>query len=586
MWERTAKRVAACGVVVLGLVVQVRGEPNAPAQPQVERRVMAFYYPWYGIASGPGGNGRTVHWGTIDAANKNISEATHYPALGAYDSHDPNIIEQHCLWAGAAHIDTFIVSWWGHGDYTDRAMPLILDACKRHGMKACIYYETVPTPKTADAAAQDILRVLKKYGEHEAHLKVAGKPVVFVYGRAVGELGLTGWLQARRLIDEGYQGGAVLIGDEFSYGSARVFDGVHTYNTAGSLANKSPDNVRTWAAGTYPSWVQLADQANVISTITVIPGYDDTKIRTPGLAVNRFDGELYRTQWEQAIAADPHWVLVTSFNEWHEGSEIEPSAQFGTKYIELTGDCAAKFKATPRSPHPVTPGPVSQTEKDQLRASVQNLRMAVLPGAESSAFWWLLDLGVRPQPLTWEQVVSDDLTPANYPILLYCSGEQYSRTVTQTGDVDDALSRYLSEGGCLVALPSQPWPFYYDENKQAVNQSHRFGLTLRSGWELPPQGADLWFTPCQGQLPHVPERFAFPDRGDQRWRPFYVADHVEYAPLLQLYSGSNYTGDGVAYARPETGGHIAYIWCTLLSSPQAEPILFDLFTLLGERLER
>jgi hypothetical protein len=584
MCERIVKLVAACAVVVLGLVMQTRGEANAPVQPQVERRVMAFYYPWYGIPSGPGGNGQTSHWGKIDAANKDISEATHYPALGAYDSHDPNVIEQHCAWAEAAHIDTFIVSWWGHGDYTDRAMRRIFDGCKRHGMKACIYYETVPTPKTAQAAAQDIIGVLNEYGPFQAYLKVDGKPVVFVYGRAVGELGLTGWLEAGRLIDDGYQGGAVLIGDEFSYGSARVFDGVHTYNTAGSLANKSLDEVRNWATGTYPSWVQLADQASVISTITVIPGYDDTKIRTPGLAVNRFDGELYRTQWEQAIAADPHWVLVTSFNEWHEGSEIEPSVEFGTKYIELTGEWAAKFKATSRGPRPVTPGPITQAEKDQLRASLQNLRMAALPNAESSAFWWLLDLGVQPQLLTWEQVVGSDLTPANYPILLYCSGEQYRRTVKQTGDVDDALSRYLGGGGCLVALPSQPWPFYYDETGQAVNQSHRFGLTLRYGWERPSEGMDLWFTPCPGQLPRISDRFAFPDRGDQRWRPFYVADHIEYVPLLQLRNGPNHLGDGVVYARPQSGGHVAYTWCTLLTGPQAEPILYDLFTLLASDL--
>ena len=90
---------------------------------------MAFYYPWYGVPEGPGGAGRTVHWGKIDAANHDIAASTHYPALGAYDSHDPKVIEQHCQWAKAAHIDTLIVSWWGHGDYSDRAMPKILEAC-------------------------------------------------------------------------------------------------------------------------------------------------------------------------------------------------------------------------------------------------------------------------------------------------------------------------------------------------------------------------------------------------------------------------------------------------------------------------
>lgn len=575
--------IAACAITALA---QDPGNQSPGAQAPVERRVLAFYYPWYGIASGPGGAGRTVHWGKIDAANKDIAASTHYPALGAYDSHDPAVIDQHCRWAKAAHIDTFIVSWWGHGDYTDRAMPAILDGCKQHGLNACIYYETVPKPQTAQTAAQDIIKVLEKYGSHEAHLKVDGKPVVFIYGRAVGELGLTGWLEAVKLIKAGYKGGAVILGDQFSYGSARVFDGVHTYNTAGSLKGLSLDALEKWAPGTYGSWVQLADQAGKISTITVIPGYDDTKIRKPGLAVDRFDGDLYRIQWQRAIEADPHWVLVTTFNEWHEGSEIEPSLQFGQKYLDLTAEFAERFKATPRGPHTVTPqGGITQDEKDRLRDHLKKTSIAVLPGAESMAFWWLLDIGIEPLSLTWEQVVGSDLTPANYPILLYCSGEGYRRTVRETGDVDAALIGYLKAGGCLAALPSGPWPFYYDETGQAVNQSHRFGLTLRMSWERPPEGVDLWFVQRENQLPHVPARFAFPASGDLRWRPFYQSDRVEYVSLLQLRNrGGDSLGDAVVYTRPQTGGHVAYAWFGLLNGPQAEPLLYDLFTLLADRL--
>ncbi len=576
--------VLALSVAGMLFSAMARGQA-ATEPPQVERRVLAFYYPWYGIASGPGGAGRTVHWGKIDAANKDIAASTHYPTLGAYDSHDPAVIDQHCRWAKAAHIDTLIVSWWGHGDYTDRAMPAILDGCKQHGLKACIYYERVPNPQTAQTAAQDIIKVLDKYGSHEAHLKVNGKPVVFIYGRAVGELGLTGWLEAVKLIKAGHKAGATILGDQFSYGSARVFDGVHTYNTAGSLDGLSLDALEKWAPATYGSWVQLADGAGKLSTITVIPGYDDTKIRKPGLAVDRFDGDLYRAQWRHAVEADPHWILITSFNEWHEGSEIEPSAEFGQKYLDLTAEFAERFKATPRSPHTVTSqGGITQDEKDRLRDRLKKTRIAVLPGAESMAFWWLLDIGVEPLSLTWEQVVGTDLTPANYPILLNCAGEGYRRTVREPNDVDAALIAYLKAGGCLAALPSGPWPFYRDENGQAVNQSHRFGLTLRGGWERPPEGTDLWFVQRDTKLAHVAARFPFPTSGDLRWRPFQAADHTDYVPLLQLRDRSDNLGDAVVYARPQSGGHVAYAWFGLLNTPQAEPLLYDLFTYLANRL--
>jgi glycoprotein endo-alpha-1,2-mannosidase len=563
---------------------EASGQTPAPRPQAVPRRVMAFYYPWYGVPGGPGGAGKTVHWGKIDAANKDIAASTHYPELGAYDSHDPAVIDQHCRWAQAAHIDTFIVSWWGHGDYTDRAMPKILDACARHGLQACIYYERVPQAQTAQTAAQDIIRVLNKYGSHQAHLKVNGKPVVFVYGRAVGELGLLGWLETVKEVKDGYPGGAVLIGDQFSYGAARVFDGVHTYNTAGSLRGLSVEDAGKWAAGTYESWVRLADEADKISTLTVIPGYDDTKIRTPGLAVERFDGDLYRVEWEQAIAADPHWVLVTSFNEWHEGSEIEPSLEFGRKYIDLTGQFAARFKSTRRKAHTAaTAGAVTRAEKEQLRDVLQMTRIAILPNPESMAFWWLLDIGVEPEVLTWEQVVNG-VSPQEHPMLLYCAGEKYQRTVRTTGDVDEALISYEKAGGCLVALPSLPWPFYYDENGQAVNQSHRFGLTLKMGWEHPPAGASPQFVQVDQRLPHVPEQFDFPTSGDLRWRPFYAQSQRQYVPLLRLRDqAGNPLGDGAAFAQLAEGGRVAYVWFGLLDGPYAEAILYDLFTFLADR---
>jgi len=566
-----------------------QGAGDQPVEPQAgpERRVMAFYYPWYGTPDGPGGNGRTVHWGQIDPANHDISESTHYPALGAYDSHDPAVIDQHCRWAKAAGIDTFIVSWWGHGDYTDLAMPKILDACRTHGLKACIYYETVPEPKTAQTAAQDILRVLAKYGSHEAYLKARGGPVVFVYGRALEELGLLGWREAVELIKAGRRGGATILGDQFSYGAARVFDGLHTYNTAGSLGGLSLEQAQGWAAGAYMPWVELADQAEAISTITLIPGYDDTKIRTPGLTVERFGGELYRIEWEQAIAADPHWILITSFNEWHEGSEIEPSFESGDQYIGLTAGFAEQFKSTPRLPHTTGAGAtISKEQKERLRDTLRGLGIAILPRAESTAFWWLLDLGVEPEMVPWEQVVSG-LDPRQYPMLLYCTGERYQRTVHATGDVDEALVRYQRAGGCLVALPSAPWPFYYDEAGNTVNQSYRFGLTLRIGWERPPSGTEPQFVRVERRLPHVPERFDFPTAGDLRWRPFYVGNHAEYLPLLQLRGGAGeYLGDGVVYAKPAGGGHMVYVWFGLLNGPHAEPILCDLFTLLADEIGR
>ena len=566
-------------------------------------RVMAFYYPWYGTADGPGGAGRVEHWGRIDAEKKDISESTHYPALGAYDSHDPNVIDQHCRWAKQAGIDTFIVSWWGHGDYTDRALARILDGCARYGLSACIYYETVPSPQTAETAAQDILKVVRRYGGHPAYLKIGSDAVVFVYGRALQEIGLTGWFKAvgimhRRMLVVGLK----VMGDQFSYGAARVFDGLHTYNTAGSLQGMTPDEVRKWAPGTYRAWVELADDAGrmgKISALTVIPGYDDTKIRKPGLAVKRFDGEIYRAQWEAAIEADPHWVLITSFNEWHEGSEIEPSFEDKELYLDLTAHYTKIFKADPRavrpsapsygsiySGPPAPPGHVSTSEKAALRDKYRGIQIGALSDADSMAFWWLLDVGVEVEILSWEQVAGG-VDPAKHQVLLYCAGEHYRRTVKRTGDVDDALAAYLKAGGSLAVLPALPWPFYYDQDGKAVSQAGRFGVTMRGGWERPQSDAKLTFVQPKRLLAHVPEEFAFPASGDLRWRAMFEDGQAKYISLLQLYAGGEkYLGDAVAYAEPKEGGRIIYAWFGLLNGPHAEAVVHDVFDFLASRLAK
>ncbi len=572
--------------LVLAVIIVTAGLVEAKAA-DVERRVMAFYYPWYGTAGGPSGARRVLHWGRIDEEKKDIRASTHYPSIGAYDSHDEKVIDTHSKWARQAGIDTLIVSWWGHGDFTDRAMDEILAGCERNALKACIYYETVPRPQTARTAAEDIVKLLQKYGGHPAHLKVNGKPVVFIYGRAVGELGLTGWLEAVRIVNQKYEPGVVAIGDQFSFGAARVFDGVHTYNTAGSLRRMEPDEAKQWASGRYRSWVQLANGADKICAITVIPGYDDTKIREPGLAVERYGGRLYRVQWEQAIEADPHWILITSFNEWHEGSEIEPSLEYKDKYIELTAEYARRFKAKKRSvKQQASSGKFSADELAQLRGKLGKLRIGVLPKAGSMAFWWLLDMATT-DTLTWEDLAAGRAKPQEYPILLYGADEQFRRSLHRDGDIDEAIAAYLAAGGCLVYMPSRPWPFHRDENGRVVNRSGQFGLTLQRGWETPPKDTKPRFVRQKDYLPHIPAEFAFPVSGDLRWRGFVRDDrHGDYTPLLRLVSGEDYLGDGIAYAELKNGGRICYVWFTLLNGPYAEAILYDVFDFLAGRVKQ
>jgi len=333
-------------VVCLG-AAESNPRSSAPAVKKVSHQVLAFYYGWYG---NPQITGHWTHWTNVDETNKVIGSATHYPQVGPYDSHDPKIVEQHCQWAKSAGITGFIVSWWAQGDFHDQGLPLMLDTAQTNGLKITIYYETVP-PRNApkpEGAVDDLLYILNRYGKHPAWLKVGGKPVVFVYGRAVGQIGLDGWRSVIGEVNKRYHGGAIFVGDRISAEAARIFSGIHTYNPTGKTAGMSVALIQEWAKVNYPQWVATAARDR-IACITIIPGYDDHKLgrKEPRPISDRHQGETYRVLWEEAIAAHPDWIIITSWNEWHEGSEIEPSVENGDQDLKITAEFAPKFLASP-----------------------------------------------------------------------------------------------------------------------------------------------------------------------------------------------------------------------------------------------
>lgn len=304
----------------------------------VPKQVLAFYYGWYG---NPTVSSRWVHWEKVDETKRTIGSSTHYPTLGAYDSHDPKLVEQHCRWAKEAGITGFIATWWGQGDFHDKGLPLLLDMAEKNGLAVTVYFET-----TRSGTLKDVLYLLEHYAKHPAWLKLNGRPVLFVYGRAVGEIKPEGWLEIIAQANKQFPGGVVFIGDQISKNAARIFDGIHTYNPTGSTARKSPEQIREWAHKTYPKWVETAG-SNRISCVTIIPGYDDaTQGRpAPRPITERHGGKTYEILWEEAIAANPDWVLITTWNEWHEGSEIEPSVEDGDRALKATPEFAKKFLA-------------------------------------------------------------------------------------------------------------------------------------------------------------------------------------------------------------------------------------------------
>ena len=313
------------------------GEPCDFSQPVSEPRVLTFYYPWYGSPDGP--EKQTRHWD---------EGYTDKPQLGRFSSRAAAAIDAHLAWMRQASIDTMIVSWWGPGSYEDVTLrDYLLPRLSGGPIRLTLYLEA------ADNAAvlrEHLSYIHDTYTGRPCFLRNKGRPVLFVYGRVNTTISLDTY---RKVFEElrGQGKDFFYVADTFDGRYLEVFDGLHTYNPVG-MALKDLSGI----ALTYQSaWLSCRKRGKLF-VATALPGYDDSHLippRRPALVLPRENGATYRRTWEQCLASHAPWVAITTFNEWHEGSEIEPSVEYGEEYLKITAEYArvlrsAQTKKPPR----------------------------------------------------------------------------------------------------------------------------------------------------------------------------------------------------------------------------------------------
>ncbi len=63
-----------------------------------------------------------------------------------------------------------------------------------------------------------------------------------------------------------------------------------------------------------------------------MPGYDNVPCGPAAALPMIARAATILSTWQAAIARNPNWIFITSFNEWPEGTYIEPSAAFGRTF--------------------------------------------------------------------------------------------------------------------------------------------------------------------------------------------------------------------------------------------------------------
>src|SRR3954453_11825553 len=258
----------------------------------------AFYYAWYPETFKP-----TPHA---------------MPSLGRYQSTDLAVIRTHLGEMRRAHVQAAIVSWWGITDRSDARFRRLQQVVHqlRAPEKLAIYYEPEGQGDPSVARLSADITHVRALARSPEYLRVDGKPVIFAFSDAGDSCSMvTRWNRANR---------------------ARAHIVLKVFRGYRSCADQ-PTSWHEYA----PAHPQVLVPGQSFS---VSPGFFHAREAQPRLerSVARFADSV-----RAMYAAQVRWRLVTTFNEWGEGTAVEESTSWGTPYMDVLASAAPPPPAQP-----------------------------------------------------------------------------------------------------------------------------------------------------------------------------------------------------------------------------------------------
>lgn len=269
----------------------------APAGANAGGESSIFYYPWWGTKQQ---DGRYLHWNQRGHAPPSDLATTYFPARGVYSSSDVRVLRAQMREIKAAGISEVVSSWWGWGSPEDVRLPRVMREANARGLKVAVQIEPYEKwQRTPATLAADLV-----------HLRDVGITRAYVYRPFDDLIDVAAWVKLN--------GDAPTIEllaqtTDVSKAAAAGFDGVYTYDVLGTRG------------GAFAGLCDRARALGLTCAPSVGPGYNagratgDERVRT------RRQGATYDGMWRAAIAAAPDRITITSYNEWHEGTQIEPA---------------------------------------------------------------------------------------------------------------------------------------------------------------------------------------------------------------------------------------------------------------------
>ncbi|MBN2455705.1 MAG: hypothetical protein JXB29_04065 [Sedimentisphaerales bacterium] len=297
--------------------------------------VGAYYYPWYNDSKNWGTN--TVRW--------HLAPLKQQPALGWYDSSEPNVIAAHIEQSIRGNVHFWVIEWWGKEPKDDVFKKCILTHKDAGKLRYAIHYVIgFGTPDNPDFSRlfSDFKYFADNYFNNPNYLKIDGRSVVVFYqsDSFTGEKGYTALTELRKAFPNVY-----IVGNNVGWSDYKRFerwDAITSYDAPYGIAQvlgstrASIEKLKS----SYHAGRSAAEKAKIGFIPCAMPGF--TKLRMGGVDFyaaphyleddpKSVEGDWFRVMLREAVVptVDPstsNMLMVTSFNEWYEDSAIEPTA--------------------------------------------------------------------------------------------------------------------------------------------------------------------------------------------------------------------------------------------------------------------
>jgi hypothetical protein len=284
--------------------------------------VLAEYHVWHGMTS----------------HSQAFSDPDCFPDKRAYDSQDRNVIGRHIDNARSMGIDAFVVDWYGppaglandeDRQFMDEATATLFRVAEAKGFRVAILYDEgalfaskLPSREYEARAIAD-LRYAERYFDSPAYLYLANRPALFVFPYPVVDRELR-WDVIRNnltrpatLLDQDPNPDA---GDHDDH-----FDGFYAWVQA-SGGQWDPQGCE-WGEA-YLRWfyatMRSERYAGKVMVGGVWPGFDDRLAPWTGNRfISRRQGATWRDTWRLADEHGAGIVMIATWNDFEEGTDIE-----------------------------------------------------------------------------------------------------------------------------------------------------------------------------------------------------------------------------------------------------------------------